>query len=997
MSHTQTQNQSTPTATVAVAVIPRATYRLQLHKDFGFEAATTILPYLQRLGVSHVYCSPISRARPGSLHGYDVVDHREINPELGGQEGFERFAAAARAHGLGLVLDLVPNHMGVIGAHNPWWADVLENGQASGYAGFFDINWHPFNEELVGKVLIPVLGEAYGEVLAQGQLQLAFDAAAGQFQLAYFSHRFPVDPHTWPVLLDAALAELEAAGGDASLRARFIALSAYAAALPDRSEVGEAARNYRADVIAPLKQQLAELAGEADAAGAIERVLATVNGAEGHDELHRLHEAQAYRLASWLAAADEINYRRFFDVNELAALRIEDERVFEATHALALDLTASGVVDGLRIDHPDGLRDPAQYFERLQRGHARRLAQRLPDAATPVATADAQALGIYVVSEKITAAHGDQPDDWALHGTTGYRYGMLVNGLFVDRRQARRFERIWRSFSGVETGYEDLVTDAKRAVALGPLGAELTVLATQLKRIANTDRHTRDYGFSTLRDTIADTAASMPVYRTYVVDQASAQDRRFIDWAIAQARKRSAAADTGVFDFLRSCLLAEFARDDEAHRPQVLQFAWRFQQFCAPVAAKGVEDTAFYRYHRLISLNEVGGDPATFGTTVAAFHGASSDRCARWPHTMLATSTHDNKRSEDVRNRIDVLSEVPGVFRLGLRRWHLLTRSLQREVDGRRAPSPADEYLLYQTLLGSLPAGELDDAALADYRERVAAYMTKAAREAKRETSWMRPNAAYEEALLGFTRGVLGRSAGNPALNELRTRATELARFGGLNSFSMALLKYSSPGVPDIYQGNETIDLSLVDPDNRRPVDYAVRDQMLDTLQPLVDALDAPDRAAVQAALQRMAADPADGRLKLWTTWRLLELRRRDPPLFENGDYLPLKVHGKAREHIVAYARRTPSAMLVVVAARLYVGLLGRPGAPLFGEACWGDTTVDLTPLREAHLAILEAQDVLSGQRHALMQPGVADSGHLRVAELFASLPGAALYLGPQA
>ncbi|MDB5849096.1 MAG: malto-oligosyltrehalose synthase [Rhodoferax sp.] len=711
------------------AIIPRATYRLQLHKDFDFEAATRILPYLQRLGVSHVYCSPITRARPGSLHGYDVVDHREVNPELGGREGFDRFAAATRAHGLGLVLDLVPNHMGVIGAHNPWWADVLENGPASAYAGFFDINWHPFNRQLEGKVLVPVLGEAYGDVLDEGQLQLAFDAGVGQFTLCYFSHRFPVDPRTWHTLLQASCEALPPGAGP-ELRAKFEALTAYAAALPERTEP-DAPTSYRADAIAPLKQQLIALASDPAAASAIDQAVQAINTEADHDTLHALHEAQAYRLASWHVASDEINYRRFFDINELAALRIEDERVFEATHALALELTASGVVEGLRIDHPDGLRDPAQYFQRLQQGHARRVAARqsaADDSADEKPPADA--LGIYVVAEKITAAHGDQPDDWALHGTTGYRYGMLVNGLFVDRRNEKRFERIWRSFADVETPYEDMVTEAKRAVALGPLGSELTVLATQLKRIADADRHTRDFGFNTLRNTIAETAASMPVYRTYVVDRASAQDRRFIDWAIAQARKRSAAADTSVFDFLRSCLLGELATEADNDSPQrqalhdkLRQFAWRFQQFCAPVAAKGVEDTAFYRYHRLISLNEVGGDPASFGVTVAAFHGASADRAARWPHTMLATSTHDNKRSEDVKNRIDVLSEVPGAYKLGLRRWHLLTRSLQREIDGARAPSPADEMLLYQTLLGSLPLEELDCAGLAAYRVRFEEYV----------------------------------------------------------------------------------------------------------------------------------------------------------------------------------------------------------------------------------------------------------------------------------
>ncbi len=458
------------------AIIPRATYRLQLHKDFGFAAATAILPYLRDLGVSHVYCSPITRARPGSLHGYDVADPREINPELGGREGFERFARAARALDLGLLLDIVPNHMGVIGADNPWWADVLEHGQASAYASFFDIDWQPFDPDLHGKLLLPVLGSPYGEVLEQGQLQVAWESEAGRLVLRYFDHRFPLDGGTWGVVLRLAADRAE----DADTAEGLTRLAEQSDAMPARSDRGAAGTRDRAAAAARLRQSLAELMARKGLGGpvglAVTAALERLNTEPGRDTLHALLEAQAWRLGFWRVAADEINYRRFFDINELAALRIEDEHVFEATHALALDLTAGGIVDGLRIDHPDGLRDPAQYFARLQDGHARRAAQLRPLDVLP----DGDPLPLYVVAEKITAAHADQPADWRLHGTTGYRFGALVNGLFVDRTQAARMEGVWRGFSGVTERFEDMVFTAKRAVAMGALGSELTVLATRL-------------------------------------------------------------------------------------------------------------------------------------------------------------------------------------------------------------------------------------------------------------------------------------------------------------------------------------------------------------------------------------------------------------------------------------------------------------------------------------------------------------------------------------
>ncbi|RZI93718.1 MAG: malto-oligosyltrehalose synthase, partial [Variovorax sp.] len=690
-------------------VIPRATYRLQFHKNFRFDDAIAILPYLARLGVSHIYCSPIQRARPGSTHGYDVVAHDEINPELGGREGFERFSAALKSLGMGQLLDLVPNHMGVLAADNAWWLDVLENGPASLYAQHFDIDWQPLNVELVGKVLLPVLGDHYGDVLARGELVLAFDADAGSLALHYHEHSFPLAPESYPRVLQRAESRID----DVELSASLASIASSFGHLPPRSATDPEAVAERARDKEVLKGRLSRLvARQLPVAQAIAAAVAELNLPAERDTLHALLELQAYRLAFWRVAADEINYRRFFDINELAALRIEREEVFEATQGMALDLAAAGVVDGLRIDHPDGLYDPARYFERLQRGFAQSAGLALPgpdEHGRP-------ARPLYVVAEKIAASHEEVPVEWHIHGTTGYRFATVVNGVLIDASADDRFTRIWRSFSGVEEAFEDLAYRGKRAIMRNALSSELNVLSTELLRIARADRHTRDYTLNTLRRALAEVAACMQVYRSYIIDTPSAQDRHYIDQAVDLARTRSLDADESVFDFVRRTLLAETIADaPDALKARVQRFAIRFQQFSAPVTAKGVEDTAFYRYFPLSSLNEVGGEPAHFGMTVAAFHIASADRAQRWPHTMLATSTHDNKRSEDVRNRINVLSEMPAAWRLALRRW----RAMNVAPEGVAMPSAADQYLLYQTVLGTLPAGGLDEDTHEDYVGRI--------------------------------------------------------------------------------------------------------------------------------------------------------------------------------------------------------------------------------------------------------------------------------------
>ncbi|RZL66424.1 MAG: malto-oligosyltrehalose synthase [Variovorax sp.] len=964
--------------------IPRATYRLQFHKDFGFDDAIRTLPYLARLGVSHVYCSPIQRARAGSMHGYDVVAHDEINPELGGAEGFARFVAALADNGLGQLLDMVPNHMGVLGADNAWWMDVLENGAASLYAQHFDIDWQPLNPELTGKVLLPVLGGHYGDVLDNGELALHFEAASGSLALQYFDHRFPLAPESYPQVLQPAAARLD----DLDLTAALGSIATAFGNLPSRDAAADAldtssARADRARDKDLLQSRLARLAARQPAVlQAILAAVAELQLASARDALHALIEVQAYRLAYWRVAADDINYRRFFDINELAALRMERPEVFEATQSFALDLAAAGVVDGLRIDHPDGMHDPAAYFRDLQVGYARRTGLTLPEQ-----DADGRpARPLYVVAEKIAAGHEEVPESWHIHGTTGYRFANVANGVLVDTAAAGRFDTLWRNFTGQQQGFAALSRIGKHDVIRSALASELTVLSTQLVRIARADRRTRDYTLNAVRRALAEVAACMPVYRTYFIDSASEQDVHFVDAAVKAAESHSRDADLSIFAFLRQALLGEAVPGaPDALRERVRRFAIRFQQFSAPVAAKGVEDTAFYRYFPLSSLNEVGGEPDVFGMTVAQFHAASADRAARWPHTMLATSTHDNKRSEDVRNRIDVLSEMPATWRFALRRWRQLNRGIRDALEAGGAPagmpSAADEYLLYQTLLGTLPPGGLDAASREAYADRIVRYMQKAARESKVHTRWTHPDAGYEDALEGFIRALLGTIEDNPCLTDIQWLARSLAHFGAWNSLTLMLLKYTSPGVPDLYQGNELMDLSLVDPDNRRPVDYTARAARLAALE----AMAATHGLPVQVA--ELVRAPHEGDAKLWFIWRLLSLRREDRALFDDGSYEGLVVEGDRSGHALAFARRHGDDALVVIAGRLFVGLCGTDGLgdavlpALPGADHWADTRVLLPGLPNG----TRLRDALTGAVCTV------EDGGLRLSKALAAMPWAAL------
>jgi (1->4)-alpha-D-glucan 1-alpha-D-glucosylmutase len=892
-------------------VIPRATYRVQLHKGFTFDDARRIVPYLASLGISHLYTSPFLDARAGSTHGYDVVDHEALNPEIGTEADFDALTATLREHGMRLMLDLVPNHMGVLKADNAWWLDVLEHGQASRYAGYFDIDWAPPDDTLQGRVLVPILGDQYGTVLERGEIALRFAPEQGALSLWYYEHRLPVRPAEYPRILLANLRRVPAGVANAIRRVarRFAAVPMQQETTRDATALGAAA-----------KAVLAELCASTPAAARlVEENAAAINGKAGDprsfDALDALLGAQAYRLAFWRVAADDINYRRFFDINDLAGLRAEREDVFAATHRRVLAIVAQGRADCLRIDHPDGLSDPARYFERLQAAAAEALRN----------TPDDRGRAAYVVVEKILAAHERLPDTWPVHGDTGYSFMREVNARFVDPRAQLRFDRLYAGFIGRPMDLDDVLRRAKTHVVVQSLASDLNRLATKLTRIVKRDRRTRDFSWNAIRRALVEVVAALPVYRTYVTEtMRSREDQRYVDWAIAVAKRHSAAADTSVLDFIGAVLRGDYA----AGTDDVVRFVMRFQQWSAPAMAKGLEDTSFYVFNRLVSLNEVGGDARLFGATVGAFHRACRQRASRWQHSLLATSTHDNKRSEDVRARIDVLSEVPAQWRTAVRRWRQFNRRHRSEVDGEDAPSRNDEYLFYQTVVGAWPLGKATQRSLDALRARIQAYMKKAVREAKVSTSWVNVNAEYEAALERFVGGALGQLAGNPFLADLVPFAQRIAFAGCVNSLAQTTLKLTSPGVPDTYQGTEVWDFSLVDPDNRRPVDYAARETLLRKVQ---------RRAAAQ-----LLDTWQDGGVKLLVTARLLALRKRRATWFERATYRAVRVRGAHRNSVCAFMRSAGGSHLLCVVPRLWQAIQPAEATWPLGDAVWGDTSLSL-------------------------------------------------------
>jgi len=956
--------------------IPRATYRLQMNRDFDLRQATALIPFLDELGVSHCYLSPLLKARPGSRHGYDITDHSSLNPEIASTEDFEQFVAALKSRGMGQIMDMVPNHMGIMGNDNGWWLDVLENGPASRFAAYFDIDWHPLAEDLRGRVLLPVLGDSYGAVLENGDLKLAFDAEQGSFSVFYCEHRFPVDPREYPRILGHGLARLQArlVEEDAALL-EFQSLITAFGHLPPRDAVSPEAVVERSRDKEMHKRHLASLvAGSADIAQFIIENVTAFNGAQpgaaNFDFMHELLRAQAFRLAYWRVAADEINYRRFFDINNLAALRMDNAEVFESTHRLVRALLARGDVNGLRIDHSDGMYAPREYFERLQAMVAALLPKAAKENDKP----------LYLVTEKILAVHESLPESWPIHGTTGYDFGAACGGLFVDGGAGDIFTRIYQNFIRARVDLDEMVRANKHLIMETSLAGELQVLAIQLTRLAKADRRSCDFTFNGLHDALAEIVAGFPVYRTYVAaSEISPEDERYVDWAVGVAKKRSLEADTSIFDFVRDVLLVRQGKS-EANRNAVRAFAMKFQQYSSPVMAKAVEDTTFYQYNRLISLNEVGSDLRRFGVSLAAFHRENQERARRWPHALLASSTHDSKRSEDVRARISALSEMPDDWHRAISRWSKLTRNKRRKLGTARVPSRNDEYLLYQTLLGIWPFEAPDAGGLAALSQRVETYMLKVGREAKVQSSWNNPQADYEDATRDFVRALLSPEPGNLFLRDFLPLQERVARVGAFNSLSQQLLKLVSPGVPDIYQGTELWDFSLVDPDNRRAVDYEMRHAALRAIK----AAHADQGAA--ACARDLIDRLQDGRIKLYLIWKTLAFRREQEALFRDGDYLPLKIHGQRAEHACAFARHFGGETLILVVPRLLDGLMTESARLPVGAAIWGDTWAELPPDCRYELWT----NILTDETVSMRTLG--EGGGLALAQTFQTFPYALLH-----
>jgi (1->4)-alpha-D-glucan 1-alpha-D-glucosylmutase len=891
--------------------VPVATYRVQLSHTFTFHHLTSLTPYFHDLGVSDCYCSPILTARQGSTHGYDICDHSRINAEIGSDADLDALSASLRDHHLGLVVDFVPNHMGIDPQTNAWWRDVLENGPSSPYARYFDIDWRPVKEELRNRVLLAILGGQYGEVLERGELQLVF--VDGAVVLKYFERILPINPRRAPLALSVGLEELEArVGKDDADVAEFRATLESLETMPSMTETSEPAIAERQRVKEEARQRLTALYQRSDIIRRhIESALATMNGQPGvpesFDRLHELLELQGYRLAYWRTAVDEINYRRFFDINDLAGLRMEDPRVFAATHALLLDLVEKGQVTGIRLDHPDGLFDPTAYFQSLAAAVAERTGE--PE--------------FYILIEKILGRGEQLRENWPVHGTTGYGFLNTINGLFVHPQRLRVLRRFYREFTGYRVSTADTEYNAKRLIMRTAMSSELNVLARALNRISETDRRFRDFTLNSLRRALVEVVACFPVYRTYVsAAGATDEDVAVVDTAISEARRRNPVQEQSIYEFIREILLPPAA---EAHaaidrwRDRSVAFAHKFQQYTAPVVAKGVEDTAFYTDVLLLSTNEVGGDLRHRASTVEEFHRENVHRLTRWPLEMTAGSTHDTKRGEDARARINVISELPDEWRAHVMRWHAITGGARTSVADGLAPDRNDEWLFYQALIGAWPAEKLGapvpQRASDEMLSRMQTYMRKAMKEAKRHTSWVTENLEYEHAVEAFVASTLVGDTAAAFLASFVPFQRRLAWFGMINSLAQLLLRIGSPGVPDVYQGSELWNFSLVDPDNRQPVDFALRQQLLRDVQ--------------AASPADMLDNWMDGRAKLFTLSRALRFRRDHQDLFLHGEYEPLT--GDVDDpHVIAFSRRRETQEAIIVVPRFLAAMMGGvPKSPL--------------------------------------------------------------------
>jgi len=880
--------------------VPVSTYRLQLNRGFGFENALAVVPYLERLGVSDLYASPVFKATRGSPHGYDVTDPLSLNPELGAEGTFDRLAAELKTRGMGLLLDVVPNHMAA-GTENRWWADVLENGRASPFAGFFDIDWQPGTGVPAGRVLLPILSAPLDDLVRARELRPVMED--GCLFVRWQEQRLPLDIGSYASAVTRPPVELKRV-----LRGM--------ARLPRHGEAGSVALRRSYHRRQRLKREFTEAVGaDPGLRSWVEETLTLFGDGPGAvGRVTRLLERQAYRLAFWRDGMREINYRRFFDIGGLVGVRVEDPRVFRETHALIGRLVREGKAAGLRVDHIDGLRDPLTYLRRLQ-------AHVTPDGGT------VKRGRFYVLVEKILIGDETLPAEWPVSGTTGYDFANIAAGLFVSETGFRALRESYARLVGTTETFEDVVYENKKQVMGELFAGEIGRLGRRLAGLARRDRRARHIPVRDLTDALVEVSACLPVYRTYTRSLGvRRRDADQVGRALEAAAGRAPSLDRDALAFLERVLLLRVAANaGRETRDAWLSFAMGWQQLTGAFMAKGLEDTALYNYTPLVSLNDVGTNPVPRPLAVRAFHRGNLRRLRRWPHTLNATSTHDSKRSEDVRSRISVISEVPGEWDRRVAQWMGWNRPLKRKVAGRPVPDAALEVLLYQTLLGAWP---LSQEEVPTFKERLRRYLLKAVRQAKTSTGWLSPDPAYEEALFEFADSILASSEGNRFLSDFLEFQRLTARCGALNSLSLVLLKATAPGVPDFYQGTELWDFSLADPDNRRPVDFALRARLLDEIM-------AKETKGKVSLLRELLSTWEDGRVKLYVTHKMLNTRRENRDLFLGGDYVPLGVRGRNRRHVCAFARRHGRRWSLTVVPLLPASLAPSGGFPL-GVGVWG-------------------------------------------------------------
>lgn len=940
-----------------------ATYRLQFHKGFGFLEARSLLPYLNKLGITTLYSSPLFQARRGSLHGYSVTNPLELNPELGSKAGFDHLTKKLKMHNMTLLLDVVPNHM-AMSPSNPWWMDVLENGAMSPYAMFFDIDWQPAKRTLHGRVLLPVLGKPFGQTLEDQELHLSLEENG--FRINFYDYHFPLDPKTYGDILTHRLAELEQELGEGHPSVLGLqGLITMIEHLPPRTAASSAKFKERTRKKEELQKRLWLLyQGSPEIREFIDANIRLYNGRRGDpgsfELLDTLLARQVYRLAFWKVTLDIINYRRFFSINELIGIRVEDPRVFEATHALLFKLVSEGKVHGCRIDHIDGLVDPLEYLQRLK------------ERLTPKDRSSTDFPGFIMYVEKILARKELLPQDWPVCGTTGYDFLNLVNGIFVDQAGYQELAAFYARLTGFKGTFADLVYEKKKLIIETLFGGEVESLGDELTMLAEQDRHAQDISHPSLVRALEEVTACLPIYRTYIrTTEVPERERGYLEAAIAAAARRNPDPGEAAYDFLRRVLLLQFLPSfSQEKRETWLRFVRRWQQYTGAIMAKGLEDTALFVYNCLTSLNEVGSE--TQPAEVSEFHAFNAYRLANWPCAMNSTSTHDTKRSEDVRQRLNVLSERPKEWEEHLNLWQGLNQRHRLEVGARTVPDPNEEMLLYQTMLGFWPLSEAEPASVS---HRLKAYVIKAAREAKVYTRWIATDPGHEEALLTFVDAILD-SANREFLKDFFQFQAQVAYFGCLNSLSQVVLKVASPGIPDFYQGTEIWDFSLVDPDNRGPVDFQQRSNLLKELKQR-------EARPLKALFPRLLSRWQDGAIKLFVTYKALNFRKSQPELFREGDYLPLTGRGRWQRHLVACARRQGANWVLAVVPRL-CSQLTSAGTPPLGPPVWGEAVL---PLPAGAPAVWE--NIFT--RDTLRAAGGKGSPALPLAGVFQYLPVALL------